>query len=202
MDNKEKINNHIKNYISKLTHIMNKSDWSSVEILAHEMFNCWKSGGHVYICGNGGSAGNASHLANDFLYGIAKVTGAGLKISSLSANPAVITCLANDTGYENIYSEQLAVLANPEDLLIVFSGSGNSINILNVLKESKKMKVKSFAILGFSGGSAKSLADISIHFSIDDMQISEDLQLIIGHMLMQWMYKNRNLSIEEYKKNV
>lgn len=202
MQIKSQVDNHFKNYIYKLTNIMNKSDWQPVAELAHAMFDCWKSGGHVYICGNGGSAGNATHLANDFLYGIAKATGKGLKISSLSANSAVITCLGNDTGYENIYSEQLAVLGKRDDLLITLSGSGNSKNIINVVKQAKSMGVKSFAILGFSGGEVKKIVDEAVHFEINDMQISEDLQLIVGHMLMQWLYQNRELTKEEYSKNV
>jgi D-sedoheptulose 7-phosphate isomerase len=145
----------------------------------------------VFICGNGGSAGNAIHLANDFLYGVAKQTGGGIRVSALSANPAVITCLANDVGYDYIYSEQLAVLAKAGDILIGLSGSGNSPNILFALDQAKKMNVTSCAILGYSGGKAKSIADIPIHFPVDDMQIAEDLQLIVGHMLMQWLHYRR-----------
>jgi len=145
----------------------------------------------VFFCGNGGSAGNAIHLVNDFLYGIAKRPGGGLRVNALSANPTVITCLANDIGYDRIYSEQLSVLANPGDVLAVLSGSGNSLNIVAALEQAKAMKVKSYAILGFTGGCCKQLADVPIHFPVDDMQISEDLQLVVGHMLMQWLYANR-----------
>lgn len=145
----------------------------------------------MFFCGNGGSAGNAIHLANDFLYGIAEKTGAGLKVQALSANQAVMTCLGNDVGYDAIYSEQLAVLAEPGDLLIVLSGSGNSRNIVRVLEQANSMGIKSYAILGYTGGQCKSLADVSIHFPIEDMQIAEDMQLVVGHMLMKWLYQNR-----------
>ena len=102
-----------------------------------------------------------------------------------------MTCLANDVGYDYVYSEQLAVLAETGDLLIVLSGSGNSPNIIRVLKQAKTMSIKSCAILGYSGGQCKSLADFSIHFAIDDMQIAEDMQLVVGHMLMKWLYQSR-----------
>jgi D-sedoheptulose 7-phosphate isomerase len=102
-----------------------------------------------------------------------------------------MTCLANDVGYDYIYSEQLAVLANEGDILVALSGSGNSPNILKALHTAKEKKVKSYAILGFDGGKAKVLADQSIHFPIQDMQIAEDMQLVVGHMLMQWLYDNR-----------
>jgi len=177
-------------YASRLQGVLATSDWSGVAQLAKSMRDCWVSGRQVFFCGNGGSAGNAIHLANDYLYGIAKRTGGGMRVSSLSANAAVITCLANDVGYDSIYSEQLAVQAQTGDLLVVLSGSGNSPNILRVLEQAKTMGVNTCAILGYSGGKAKSLCDIPIHFAIDDMQIAEDLQLVVGHMVMQWLYEN------------
>jgi D-sedoheptulose 7-phosphate isomerase len=178
-------------YSSRLQNVLATSDWSGVTQLAHDMLACWQNGRRVFLCGNGGSAGNAIHLANDFLYGIAKCSGRGLKVMALSANPAVMTCLANDVGYEHVFSEQLAVQAEAGDLLIVLSGSGNSPNILCALEKAKAMGVKSYAVLGFTGGKSKQLADVAIHFPVDDMQIAEDMQLIVGHMLMQWLYSNR-----------
>jgi D-sedoheptulose 7-phosphate isomerase len=184
-------NDLITNYSNRLQTVLATSDWSGVNQLASDMLICWQEGSRVFLCGNGGSAGNAIHLANDFLYGIAKKTGGGLKVMALSANSAVMTCLANDVGYEHIFSEQLAVQAQKGDLLIALSGSGNSGNIVRAIEQAKVMGVKSFAILGFTGGQCKQLADVPIHFPVDDMQIAEDLQLIVGHMLMQWLYANR-----------
>lgn len=180
-----------KDYADRLQSILAASDWANVALLAQDMKKCWTAKQQVFLCGNGGSAGNAIHLANDFLYGIAKRSGAGLRAQALSANPSVITCLGNDIGYEHIFSEQLAVQGQAGDLLIVLSGSGNSPNIITVLEQAKIMGIKSYAILGFSGGRSKVLADTSIHFEVYDMQIAEDLQLIVGHMLMQWLYENR-----------
>jgi len=177
-------------YSSRLQTNLATSDWSAVAQLAADMQLCWQEGRRVFLCGNGGSAGNAMHLANDFLYGIAKRTGGGLKVMALSDNPAVITCLANDLGYDHIFSEQLAVQGKKGDLLLALSGSGNSSNIVRVIEQAKDMGVKSYAILGFTGGKCKQLVDVPIHFPVDDMQIAEDLQLIVGHMLMQWLYQN------------
>jgi D-sedoheptulose 7-phosphate isomerase len=179
-------------YSSRLQTVLATSDWSGVSQLADDMQVCWQEGRRVFLCGNGGSAGNAIHLANDFLYGIAKRSGGGLKALALSDNPAIITCLANDLGYDHIFSEQLAVQAQKGDLLIALSGSGNSANIVRVIEQAKSMGVKSYALLGFSGGKCKQLADVPIHFPVNDMQIVEDLQIIVGHMLMQWLYQNRS----------
>ena len=178
-------------YASKLQDVLKVFDWSPVADLADDLLVAWKNGKQVFFCGNGGSAGNAVHLANDYIYGVAKRSGGGIRAVALSANQAVITCLANDVGYDHIYSEQLAVLANEGDLLVALSGSGNSPNILKALEKAKSMKVKSYAVLGYSGGKSKELADVAIHFPVNDMQIAEDLQLVVGHMLMQWLYENR-----------
>jgi D-sedoheptulose 7-phosphate isomerase len=178
-------------YSYRLQGVLIKSNWSPVVQLAKDLQLCLKENRRLFICGNGGSAGNSIHLANDFLYGIAKYTGGGLKVLSLSDNPAVITCLANDLGYDQIFSEQLAVQGEKDDLLIVLSGSGNSPNVIHAINQAKKMNIKSYAILGFDGGKCKSLADVAIHFSVDDMQIAEDMQIVVGHMVMQWLYVNR-----------
>ena len=191
MPNTNSSNDFFTDYATRLSAVLGATNWSPVNQLAQAVLQCWKNGSHVFICGNGGSAGNAIHLANDFLYGIAKQSGRGLKVTALSANPAVITCLANDVGYDAIYSEQLAVLGSAGDILIALSGSGNSSNILKVLEQAKAQSISSFAILGYTGGKAKNLTDTAIHFPINDMQISEDLQLVVGHMLMQYLYARK-----------
>jgi D-sedoheptulose 7-phosphate isomerase len=158
--------------------------------LAEDLRACWQAGRQAFICGNGGSAGNAIHLANDFLYGIAKGKGPGMRVHALPANPSVLTCLANDVGYDSIFSMQLAAQAEKGDVLIALSGSGNSPNILKALEEAKRLGMRSYAILGYSGGRAKAMADVAIHFPVEDMQLAEDLQLVIGHMIMQWLLVN------------
>lgn len=181
-------------YSARLQAVLASTDWSGVAQLTDELFSCWKEGRQVFLCGNGGSAGNAIHLANDLLYGVSKRKGSALRVTALPANSSVLTCLANDEGYDSIFSLQLAVLGRPGDVLIVLSGSGNSPNILRVIEQAREMDVKSYAILGFSGGKAKKMADVALHFPVEDMQISEDLQLIVGHMAMQWLYSNRDWS--------
>jgi D-sedoheptulose 7-phosphate isomerase len=178
-------------YTARLNATLERFDWAPVERLAYELLDCWQTGRQVFFAGNGGSGGNANHLANDFLYALSKTAGSGLRVHSLSANPSVITCLANDEGYDQVFSLQLAVLARKGDVLVAMSGSGNSPNIVRALQEAKTIGMTSYAVLGYSGGKAKAIADVPIHFAIDDMQISEDAQTIIGHMLMQWLYAQR-----------
>jgi len=177
-------------YASRLRRVLEGGEWSGVTRLAEELRECWRTGRQVVICGNGGSAGNAMHLANDFLYGISRSAGPGLRVTALPANASVLTCLANDLGYEEIFSYQLAVMARKGDVLIALSGSGNSANIVRALEQAAKSGMRSYAILGYGGGKARTMADVAIHFAVDDMQIAEDLQLVAGHMIMQWLCRN------------
>jgi D-sedoheptulose 7-phosphate isomerase len=183
--NLEKI---VNDYSGKINKAFESDAMGKIAFLIESLKTAWENGNVIYFCGNGGSAGNATHLANDFLYGAGVNKGIGLRVESLSANTSIITCLGNDIGYENIYSEQLRVKGNPGDILIALSGSGNSPNIINVLNMANEKKIKTFAILGFTGGKAKGIAKYPIHFEINDMQVSEDMQMIVGHICMQWLY--------------
>ena len=178
-------------YAARLSGVLGSSDWSGVAMLVNDMRAAWVEGRQVFLCGNGGSAGNAVHLANDLVYGVAKRSGGGMRALALPANTSVMTCLANDIGYDKIFCEQLAVQGREGDLLIALSGSGNSPNIVSAIERARAMKIKSYAILGYGGGRCKDLADVAIHFPVDDMQIAEDMQLVVGHMVMQWLYENR-----------
>jgi D-sedoheptulose 7-phosphate isomerase len=177
----------IRNYVGKLSHALNLSAMDEIQGLAEALLEAWREGRCIYLCGNGGSAGNAVHMANDFIFGAGAKNGRGLRVEALSANAAVLTCLANDLGYENIYSEQIRVKGNPGDVLVILSGSGNSPNVVKAIETGNGIGMKTFAILGFSGGRCKELAQFPIHFEVDDMQIAEDMQLIVGHICMQWL---------------
>lgn len=181
-------------YADKVNTTLASFDWSGVVSLVDDMHRAWMNGNQVFMCGNGGSAGNAIHLVNDLVYGIAKTSGGGMRAIALSANTSVMTCLANDLGYDKVFCEQLAVQGRPGDILIAMSGSGNSPNIVSVLERARVMGIRSFAILGYTGGKSKEIADVAIHFPIHDMQIAEDMQLIVGHMVVQWLYHNRPMA--------
>jgi len=180
--------NFFSNYIQKLhtsLKMINEDEFLNLEKLFLEAY---KKKQNIFFCGNGGSAGNANHIANDFLYGVAKRTGGGFRIKSLSSNQSVITCLANDCGYDSIFSEQVAVYGNKGDLLVSLSGSGNSKNIINAINTAKDKDMNTISILGYDGGIAKNISDFSIHLNVNDMQLAEDFQLIIFHALMQSLY--------------
>lgn len=177
----------IGSYASKFVCALGSGAMDDIPKLAEALLEAWGAGRSIYICGNGGSAANAIHMANDFIFGAGIKNGCGLRVEALSANSAIVTCLANDLGYENIYAEQIRVKGCKGDVLIVLSGSGNSANVVKAIEVANSIGMKTFAILGFSGGRCKEIAQYPIHFEVNDMQIAEDMQLVVGHICMQWL---------------
>ena len=182
----------VASYKSSLISQIEALDEACLTKILGTILQCWKNERTLFICGNGGSAANAVHLANDYLYGIGNGEKPGMRVIAMPANEAVMTCLANDVGYDSVFSAQLDALASPGDVLMVFSGSGNSPNVVKAIERSRSLGMQSIALLGYSGGQCKSSADMVLHFEIDDMQISEDMQLVVGHMIMKHLHANRN----------
>ena len=158
---------------------------SSLGKIVDEMADARIRNANIFLAGNGGSAANANHLANDLIHCV-NIQGKGsFRVHSLASNVSVITCLGNDIGYENIFSYQIQNLAVEGDIIFVFSGSGKSKNIIHALKTARFMKLKTISFLGFDGGTAKGLSDIVLHFPIFDMQVVEDLHMISAHLLVK-----------------
>ena len=139
-----------------------------------------KNGNTVFWCGNGGSASESSHLATELIGRFKKKRGS-LPSISLNSDSSAITCIANDFGYDEIFSRQFDGLAKSGDILIVLSTSGLSVNILKVLKRARSKGCASIALLGKNGGEAKSLADYSIVVESDETARIQEVHLLIGH---------------------
>ncbi len=192
MDN---FKNFSKRYLSTLIESFSDDQLRDMKILAHELRNVWDKNNTLFICGNGGSGANAMHIANDLHYGIGDMLNHkknGIKVDALTSNTAVITCLANDLGYENIFSNQIEVKASKDDLLVVLSGSGNSQNVVNALKAANHKGMKTISILGFDGGMCRELSETSIFFPVQDMQIAEDTQVIVFNICIKWIVEQIN----------
>ena len=175
-------------YLCDLQSVISEFDLSAVAQLAQLVADVRDRGGQVLLCGNGGSGANAIHIANDMVgVGPARVSKP-IRAWALSANQSVITCLGNDIGYDYIFSEQLSVHGQEGDLLIALSGSGNSKNIISAIAKAHELGMSSVAITGYDGGAVKNLVKLMVHVPVEDMQIAEDFQLIIGHMVMRSLY--------------
>jgi D-sedoheptulose 7-phosphate isomerase len=171
-------------YLEELVNQISSLDLNKLDILYRLIKKVKTNKGTIYICGNGGSAANANHISNDFMLGLNKKK-LGVKIISLSSNIAKISCIANDLGYSKIFSHQIKILSKKNDLLILLSGSGNSLNIINAIKSGKEVGMSIFSILGFDGGKAKKISKNFLHCETNDMQISEDIQMICLNYVMK-----------------
>jgi len=139
----------------------------------------------IFWCGNGGSAAESSHLAVE-LIGRFKNNRRSLPSLSLNADTSAITCIANDFGYDEIFSRQLEGLGKKGDVLVVLSTSGNSENISRVLRKAKDLGVVSVALLGKGGGIAASLSDYSIVIDSEETARIQEVHLLLGHTLCEY----------------
>ncbi len=140
----------------------------------------------VFVIGNGGSGANASHFAQDMAKGIFlnHPTDKPFKALSLTDNTSFISAIANDDGFEKIFSTQLHVFAKPGDILICISGSGNSKNIVEAIQYAKKNKIYIIGVSGYDGGILKKEADFSVHVPLNEMCTVESIHSVIFHLII------------------
>ena len=139
----------------------------------------------IFWCGNGGSAAESSHLAVE-LIGRFKNNRRSIPSLSLNADTSAITCIANDFGYDEIFSRQLEGLGKKGDILVVLSTSGKSENISRVLRKAKELGIVSIALLGKGGGIAASLSDHSIVIDSEETARIQEIHLLLGHTLCEY----------------
>lgn len=154
---------------------------------------------HIFICGNGGSAANASHYCCDFNKGISENQIIKYNFECLSDNIPTMMAVANDTSYDEIFRFPLRNKMRQGDIIIGISGSGNSKNVINACEYAKEIGGIVIAIVGYGGGKLKKIADYAIHVNINDMQISEDIHLVIDHMMMHVLHA---YSIKNYDEDI
>lgn len=152
----------------------------------------------IYVCGNGGSAAIANHYVCDFFKQLSKYTNLNAKIRSLNSESNLISAISNDISFDQIFKLQAERYIKKNDILILISSSGNSKNIVEVLKYCKKKKIKTIGFTNFKGGYLKKNCDISIHTNINNYGIGEDINHILMHMMMQFISVN-NLNTKSKK---
>lgn len=145
----------------------------------------------VFSCGNGGSAAIANHLQCDHLKGIRTATDIAPRVVSLSANTELLTAIANDMAYQDVFSYQLQSQSGPGDVLIAISSSGRSPNVVRALMWARDHELRTIALTGFDGGEAKVVAEVTIHVDGANYGIVEDLHQTIMHALAQYIRQSR-----------
>ncbi|MGX7107412.1 D-sedoheptulose-7-phosphate isomerase [Hutsoniella sourekii] len=145
-----------------------------------------KKGNKIFTIGNGGSAANAQHITGDII-GRYKIEREGWPAISLTVDPSVVTALANDYGYERVFSNQIVGLGREGDLLIVLSSSAKSKNLIDAAKTANNMNITTIGILGNSGGDLASILDENIIFEFSDSDLVEEVSMAIFHMILSFV---------------
>ena len=159
---------------------------------SNKMCHALENNGKIFFCGNGGSSSDSQHLAAEFT-GRFKKDRKPLPAIALNADTAAITCIANDFGYDQVFSRQLDALGNSSDILIAISTSGNSPNVINAVKKSKEKNIYSIGLIGKDGGKLLNLCDSCIIVKSNDTARIQEAHIFIGHILCTLIEKKLNL---------
>ena len=190
MSNRDKI----KEYLEKEKEVIDNLDVRAINTVYSVLDDALQNNRTIYVIGNGGSGSTASHIANDFDKMILKTTEKRFNVVCLSDNMALTLAIANDVGYEYIFMYQMINHIKPDDVVIAISGSGNSENIINAVDYAKKQGAMVIGFTGFDGGKLKKMANYSLDTNIDNMQITEDIHLILEHLIVSMFYENYGLA--------
>ena len=159
-----------------------KSIGSALEVAANICIDSLKQGGKILIFGNGGSAADAQHIAAE-LVGRYKLERKGLSAIALSTDTSSLTAIANDYGYEHVFDRQIEALANPEDVAVGISTSGNSSNVINALQSAKNIGCKSIGLSGKFGGDMNKLCDVNLVIPANDTARIQEMHILVGHII-------------------
>ena len=175
--------NSIKKYLKKLTQSIENLKIEEIEKVVNIFLKTRDSGNTIYTMGNGGSGSTASHMVCDITKGCSFNKEKKFKMFCLNDNIPTLLAYSNDVSYDVVFEEQLKNILKPNDVVLAISGSGNSKNIIRAVKYAKSINSTVIGLTGYSGGLLKEISDVSIDANIDDMQISEDIHVIVMHIL-------------------
>lgn len=179
----EQISQSLRAYMVSSAEAAKKTDFDKLADVVSRIIACRQRGGMVYTAGNGGSAATASHMVNDLIKGCRAHGRSGVRALCLCDSNAVLTCLANDFSYDDALAIAFRTLAKKGDMLVVFSGSGNSENIVRCVSAAKELNIETAAFTGRDGGKLRVICDVSVIAPSDVMEIIEDIHMMQEHAL-------------------
>ena len=189
-----KIKPFVADYLTRLKLILDDVDVNIVSDIIDTLEETIVNNSRIYIIGNGGSSATASHMANDLgAGGLRRRDIVNFDVISLADNSPVITAVANDIGYENIFYMQMRGLINPTDVVIAISCSGDSPNIVKAIDYAQTVGCKIIGITGFNGGHLKKVADISFHVDApkNEYGLVEDVHMILDHIIYSYYIQKK-----------
>ena len=172
-------------YFSRLKRTIDELDRAAVANLVDVIRTGWENDKQFIAFGNGGSGLAALHYVHDWNKGVTAATGRPFRGRTLNDNIGLITAFGNDVSYDDIFSEQLKSILHPGDVVMGISGSGNSENVLRAIRYANDHGAVTIGLVGYPGGKLEALAQHSLNTNIHDMQIAEDLQMVLGHLVMR-----------------
>ena len=175
---------YVRGYLARVEHTLRTVDPKQVAKVGELLTYARNEGKQVFFCGNGGSAALASHLAVDIGKGCSRGRDKRFRVISLTDNTPWLTALGNDISYDDVFVEQLKNYAQPGDVFIAISGSGNSKNILKAAEYAREKGCRTVAISGFAGGKVKDIVEHHVHIKADHMGLIEDGCHVVGHILV------------------
>jgi len=175
----------IQDYISALQFTMDQLPRQLITDVIALLQRTRMKGSQVFILGNGGSAATASHFACDLAKNTRQEGLPHFRVIGLTDNMAMFSALANDEGYENVFSEQLASLVRPGDVVIAISASGNSKNVINAAETAHRYEATVIGFTGFDGGRLGKLANINIQVNSHIIEHVEDIHLMLEHLIVR-----------------
>lgn len=152
---------------------------------AHSVAEAFAAGGQLLLCGNGGSAADAQHIAGEFVNRFMRAERRALPALALSTDGGVLTCIANDTGFEQIFARQIEAFGKRGDVLIAISTSGTSANIVAAVEAARAVGMKTIALLGRDGGRVAALCDLALIVPSRDTQRIQETHNLIGHVICE-----------------
>jgi D-sedoheptulose 7-phosphate isomerase len=179
-------------YFDRLTCIFSKLDKDSIDKAVSLVDQAWRNGRQIFTLGNGGSALTALHFINDWNKSIYMSGKRPFRGRSLVDNIGLVMSYGNDISFQDIFVEQLKNLLEPGDLIVAISGSGNSENVLRAVNYANENGAVTLGLCGYSGGKLKEIAQHNVWANVDDMQHSEDVHAIFGHIVMQRLCETGN----------
>ena len=179
---------YARGYLRRLVAVLEAIDPEEIARAAEAMWRAREEGRRIFFLGNGGSAATASHFANDVGLGT-RSDGAPFKALSLTDNNAVLTCVANDLGYEHVFTEQLRVHLEPGDVVVAISASGNSPNVVRAVELARERGNVTIALTGFDGGELRRRAHLAIHVPTERGEYGpvEDAHMVLDHLISTFL---------------
>lgn len=183
-----------KRYFAYVCRLLGELDLKAIKAFSREMMEARKKHNTIFVAGNGGSAGTASHMANDLGVGVMKNGNTDLpfRVLAITDNVPAMLAIANDEGYDRLFIDQLRIHYRKGDKLIAISASGNSPNVLAAARWVKERGGVVMSLVGFDGGKLKAMSDVAIHVKSNKGEYGpvEDVHMIIGHLLAGWLQYN------------